>query len=55
MPEDEKKKSFEQEIDELNSLATKTWDSYKEFVRQVRFCIEKSEKSANAEVLPDGE
>ena len=55
MPEDEKKKSFEQEIDELNSLAAKTWDSYKEFVRQVRFCIEKSEKFANAEVLPDGE
>lgn len=54
MPDDKKRKLFELEIDTLNTLATKIWDTYKEFVRQVRFCIEKSEELANADVLPDG-
>ena len=54
MPDDEKKKLFEQEVAEMNTLATKIWDTYKEFVRQVRFHIEKTEELANAEVFSDG-
>lgn len=42
MPDDEKKKTFEQEVEELNTLATNVWEEYKGFVRQFRYYMEKT-------------